>query len=162
SIVTAHHELWHDELQQWGIAVSSQTPWDVVRNLRYESTPALWHSLLYVITRFTHNPAAMQVFHLMLATAAAAVFLACAPFGRIYKTLFVLGYWPLFEYAVISRHYVLGELLFFTFLALHPWRGPRTIWSGAVLFLLAQTSFFGFLASFACTLTMLVYWRRHR
>src|SRR5262245_1150926 len=110
SIVTAHHELWHDELQQWGIAVSSQTPWDVVRNLRYESTPALWHSLLYVITRFTHNPAAMQVFHVMLATAAAAVFLACAPFGRIYKTLFVLGYWPLFEYAVISRHYVLGEL----------------------------------------------------
>lgn len=151
--------MWVDELQHWGIAVESESLFDVFYNLRYESSPALWQLCLYPITRLTHDPVWMQVFHVALATAAAAIFLIWSPFTKLQKTLFVFGYFPIFEYAVISRHYVMGELLLFAFLALYPWGGKRAIWAGVVLFLQSQTSFFGFVIAFACVAAMVThYW----
>jgi hypothetical protein len=80
----------------------------------------------------------MQVLHGLLAAAAAFVVLRWAPWGRQTAALFVLGYFPFYEYAVISRHYVLGALLVWLACAV-----ARTRWSvavgGAALGLLCQT-----------------------
>lgn len=160
--VASTHEMWRDELQHWGIAVESRTPFDVVRNVRYESSPPLWHLGLYSIARLTHDPVAMQVYHVLLASTAMGVFLACAPFPNVLKILFVFGYFPLFEYGVISRHYVLSELLLFGFLALYPWRGRRGFWTGVFLALQAQTSFFGLILAFAGGAALVASWRSER
>ncbi|MEW6733270.1 MAG: hypothetical protein AB1489_18220, partial [Acidobacteriota bacterium] len=69
-----HHEMWGDELQAWLIARDSQSIPDLFHNLRYEGHPALWHIGLYLLSRFTHDPIAMQVFHLLLATTAIYIF----------------------------------------------------------------------------------------
>jgi hypothetical protein len=157
SYVTAHHEMWHDELQQWGIAAASESPLEVVENLRFESTPPLWHLCLFGVTRVTRDPRGMQVLHVVLATLAMAVFLVAAPFPRWQRVLFVFGYWSLFEFGVVSRSYVLGETFFFSFLALYPWAGRRSAWAGAALFLLSQTSFFGLVLAAGGVLAMLLW-----
>src|SRR5688500_2940592 len=96
------HELWQDEAQACLIARDSVTLHDLFLSMRSEGHPALWHLSLWVLTRFWHDPLGMQLFHLAIATASAAVFVACSPFSRLQKTFFVLGYFALYEYAVIS------------------------------------------------------------
>lgn len=155
-LLITHHEMWGDELQHWAIAQASGSVGEIFDNLEYESSPALWHMILYPVTRVTHNPEAMQHVHLLLATLATAVFLRWSPFGRAQKLLFIFGYFPLYEYGVISRHYVLGELLLFVFLALYPWRGWRAIAAAAALFLVAHSSFFGLIFAVAGAAAMTV------
>ncbi len=152
----AHHELWRDEIQHWSIAVASNSIPDIFENLQYENSPALWHLLLYGITRITHDPAAMQALHLVLAAAAAAVFLIWSPFSRLQRALFIFGYFSIYEYCAISRHYVLGSLLLFGFLALHPWTGRRAYGAAVLLFLVAQTSLFGLMIALGGAAAMIV------
>src|SRR5437660_396106 len=61
-----NHEMWRDELQSWLIARDSRTVGELLQNMRYEGHPAFWYVCLFAITRFTHDPLAMQVFHLVL------------------------------------------------------------------------------------------------
>jgi hypothetical protein len=56
----AHHEPWRDELQAWMIARDSGSLPELFQNIRYEGHPAGWHLLLFVLSRVTRNPAAMQ------------------------------------------------------------------------------------------------------
>src|SRR5690349_9278915 len=63
-----HHEMWRDELQAWLVARDSTSLLNLVNNVRYERTPALWQICLYGLTHFTNNPVAMQAFHLVIAT----------------------------------------------------------------------------------------------
>ena len=144
-ITILNHEMWRDELQAWLIAKESTSLLDLFRNLRYMGHPGLWYTCLYVLAKFTHQPMAMQLFHLAVASAAAYVFLRHAPFPKVYRALFVFGYFPFYEYAVVSRNYVLGVFLVFLFCSLYrpPSRNPRYLVLSLVLFLLTQTSVYG-------------------
>src|SRR4249920_3250537 len=62
-----HHEMWRDEHQAWLVARDAHSLSQFFQNIRYEGNPGLWHSLLYLITCFSHNPVYMQVLHLMIA-----------------------------------------------------------------------------------------------
>ena len=58
------HEMWRDELQAWMIARDSTSLGDLFgHNMRYEGHPGLWHLALFVLTRVTDNPVAMQALH---------------------------------------------------------------------------------------------------
>ncbi len=140
------HEMWRDELQAWMIADNSHSLTDLLSNLRYEGHPPLWHLMLYATSRLTHNPAAMQVLHLAIAVVSVYIFLRFAPFTRLQRLLFVFGYFPLYEYAAISRNYAIGLLLILAVCAV--WRagaGKKYWLLATLLFLLAQTSVYGFL-----------------
>src|SRR4051812_4217393 len=41
----ARHEIWRDEAQAWLLARSSASPLALLRAMRYEGHPALWHLL---------------------------------------------------------------------------------------------------------------------
>jgi len=153
--VTLNHELWRDEMQHWSIGIASESPADVFHRVEYENSPALWHFILYGITRVTRNPVAMQVVHVLLATIGAAIFLRWSPFGRLQKILFLFGYYSAYEYCVISRHYVLESLFLFIFLACVPWRGKKAIVAAFALFFLTQTSLFGLFMAFAAAVAWL-------
>ncbi|HYN23358.1 MAG TPA: hypothetical protein VE078_20550 [Thermoanaerobaculia bacterium] len=152
----ARHEMWRDELQAWLIPVGSGSPAELIHNLRYEGHPALWHVLLWIVSRFTSRPEAMQVLHLTISAAAIFVFARYAPFPRLVRALFAFGYYPLYEYTVINRNYGLGMLLLFAACALLPTRRKTYLPLAGVLALLANANPYAWLiaAAFAGTLIL--------
>ncbi|MDE0043924.1 MAG: hypothetical protein OXT74_17915, partial [Candidatus Poribacteria bacterium] len=136
-----NHEMWRDEMQAWLIARDSASPIEVLYHLnRYDGHPGLWHLCLYALKLITRSPIIMQPFHLIIAAISAYVFLRYSPFTRLQKTLFVFGYLPFYEYAIICRNYALGLLLLFLFCALfRNWR-RRLPLLGFILLLMCHTS----------------------
>jgi len=151
-----NHEMWPDELQAWLIARDSTSVSNLFKNLRYEGHPGLWHSLLYLITRFTRNPLSMQFLHLLLATSIIYVFTRFSPFTRLQKVLFAFGYFPFYEYSIISRNYSLGVLLIFLFCIFFPRRNHSYILLAILLALLANTNAYSLVLSICLATTLLV------
>lgn len=143
--ILSRHEMWLDEIQAWLIARDSASILDLFRNLKYEGHPGLWHLLLMPLTRLFASPVAMQGLHLVIGTATVFVFARHSPFSWPVKLLFAFGYFPFYEYAVISRNYSIGVLLLFLFCALFKKRFTHLPLLGFVLFLLCHTNALGLL-----------------
>lgn len=158
----ARHEMWRDEMQAWLIPAGSASPGELIHNLRYEGHPALWHLLLWLLTRVTLRPEAMQVLHLAISAAAVFLFARGAPFSRTVRALAVFGYYPLYEYTVISRNYGLGMLFLFAACALFPARRRSYLPIAGALALLANSNPYAWLvaAAFAGTLVLEPLWDR--
>ena len=135
-----HHELWRDELQAWMFARDSTGPLDLFRNMEYEGSPMLWHLLLMPVTRLASAPAAMQILHWVIASAAVFVVARYAPFRPLQKVLFAFGYFPLYEYGVMSRNYALGLLCIVAACALLRQRYRKPMWLALALVLMSHTS----------------------
>jgi hypothetical protein len=151
-----NHEMWRDELQAWMIAKDSSSMIELLNNLRYEGHPGLWHSCLYLITRFTDNPVAMQFFHLLIATAVIYVFIKFSPFTNLQKILFSFGYFPFYEYSIISRNYNLGILFIFIFCVLYPKRKQGYLILSFIIFLLANTSVYGWIIAISLVMSLIL------
>ena len=155
-LLMVNHEMWCDEMQAWLIAKDSHSMVELFRNLRYEGHPGLWHLGLYLLSRLSSQPLVMQMFHLLLATGTVYIFTKFSPFTRLHKVLFIFGYFPFFEYAVISRNYSMGILLIFSFCAM--FQAPLTrryILLSGILFLLCQTSVYGLIIAFMLGLMLM-------
>jgi len=149
------HEMWQDELQAWMIARDSSSIFNLLfQNLRYEGHPGLWYLGLYLITRVTHNPFFMQLYHLFIATISVYILAKFSPFTNLQKWLLSFGYFSLFEYCIISRSYVLGILLLYIFCALFPYRQKGYLLLSLVLLLLANTHVYGLIMAIALGLTL--------
>jgi hypothetical protein len=140
TITALRHEMWRDEIQAWLIARDSASVIDLLRNLKYEGHPGLWHLCLTPLSRITWSPGIMQGFHLLIAATTAYLFARFSPFTRLQKFLFAFGYFSLYEYSIICRNYALGVLLLCLFCMLFQHRYARFLRVGVVLFLLAHTS----------------------
>src|ERR1035441_8923007 len=84
-----YHEKWADEAQAWLIArdLNLRTIW--FYELRYEGTPGLWHTMLWVAQHVFHaRYGAIGYIGLAGATAGAALLIFKAPFPRYIR-------WPL-------------------------------------------------------------------
>ena len=136
------HEMWRDEHQAWLVARDANSLPQLLDNMNYEGNPALWQFFLFLITRVTHDPIAMQVFHLIIATSFIFIFNRYSPFSNLHKILFTFGYFAVYEYAVISRSYALGILLVFAVCALYNNRTTRYIFIGLLLALLANVTIY--------------------
>lgn len=147
--VILHHEMWRDELQAWSIAASSRTVSELLNNARYEGHPPLWYFCLYVLSRFSNNPVLMQLFH--LAVGVGAVFLLCryAPFTRLQKVCLSFGYFPFYEYLIVSRNYALGVLALCAFCAVQTKRPGRLLTSALLLAVMVNTNAFGAIIALA-------------
>jgi len=138
-----HHEMWRDELEIWLIARDSASPLDLLHNMRYEGHPALWYAINYGLARLSSDPWVMQLAHLLIGAAGAALFLWFAPFGVAHRVLFCGSYLVAYEFTVISRSYGLELLLALAFCALYPQRRRHHPWLALILFLLANTNLYG-------------------
>lgn len=150
-----NHEMWRDELQAWLIARDSSSIRNLFENFRYEGHPGLWYIILYLLSRFTHNPVAMQLSHLIIATGVIYIFARFSPFTKPQKALFSFGYFPFYEYAVISRNYAPGILCIFSFCALFHTRKKSYVFLSSILFLMANTSVYGAIIAMSLGLTLL-------
>ena len=148
AVGVANHEMWRDEHHAWLLARDASSPVQLFENLQWDMTPGFWHFLLWIVTRFTHDPAAMQLLNLAFATAAAWIVLRFSPFDFRIRLLIVFGYYLGYEYAVISRVYALGTLFVFSICALWIRRHEHAIVIGLLLTLLANTpSLYGVVAA---------------
>lgn len=151
--ILAHHEMWRDELHAWGLVVASHSLQELFTNVRQEGHPALWYLLLYGPSRFSTDPILMQALHLLIATGAVYLFFRFSPFPLVPKLGVVFGYYLLYEYAAISRSYVLGVALLFAYCAARS-RLPRASpWLAVLLALLFNTN--AYMALIAGVLTIL-------
>ena len=138
-----HHEPGRDELQPWGIVLSSSSIAELRANYDYESHPRLWFFCLYALSRLTREPFAMQLFCLAFSLSTAFLWLRFAPFPRWVRVLYCLGYLHLYEYGTIARGYTQGEFFATWLCAALPLARARPWLAGVPLFLLAQTSLHG-------------------
>lgn len=144
----AHHELWLDEAQHFLIGRDSHSLAEMYYNMRYDGHPRLWNGLIWLITHWiTPGTTGMQVFHLVIATCTAFIFLRYAPFSLLIKILILSGYYFLFEYDLISRNYAPGILLLFICCVLMQEPRKNLLWIGMLMFLMCNTHlFFAFAA----------------
>ncbi len=137
-----NHAMWRDELNVWMITRDSHSWGELWEHIRYEGHPVLWYVCLYLLRPLTDNPIAMQLVHWLIAIAIAALILRFAPFSRLQKALLVFGYYPFYEYCLISRNYALGFLCLVLFCIAFSTRRRTYIPLSFILVLLANTNAF--------------------
>jgi hypothetical protein len=108
-----HHELWGDEIHSWNIAKASTGFSDLIYNTRYEGHPPGWYTILWSISKFTHNVNYIKAPQLIIACLVVFIVLFFSSFPLSIRILIPFGYYFLFEYAVLSRNYAIGVLLAF-------------------------------------------------
>jgi hypothetical protein len=150
----SRHEMWADELHAWLLASESSSLGDLTVNWSGHGHPLLWNLCIYFLTRITTDPRSMQLLHLLIAVGSVYVFAKYSPFSKLIKALFAFGYFPLFEYALISRAYALGVFCVFVFCTLFSRRSGRYIIISLVLSTMANTSVFGAILAIAFALTL--------
>jgi hypothetical protein len=109
-----YHEKWADEAQAWLIArdLDLRTIW--FHELRYEGSPGLWHTILWVAQHVFHaRYGAIGYIGLAGATAGAALLIFKAPFPRYIRWPLAFTYFMVYQYAVIARPYTWLPLLAF-------------------------------------------------
>ncbi|MBV6624758.1 MAG: hypothetical protein KI793_17780 [Rivularia sp. (in: Bacteria)] len=151
-----NHEMWRDETQAWLIARDSSTLIDLYENLKYEGHQGLWHLCLFVIAKFTHNPFAMQFFHILIATASVFLIVKYSPFNLVQKTFLSFSYFTFFEYNLISRNYNLGLFLVLLFCYLFTRKNINYIAISLTLALLANTNVYSLLICMCLTATLAI------
>jgi hypothetical protein len=149
---TFRHAMWRDELQAFMVALNSLSPLDMAHGS--DRHPWLWYALLWVVTRFTHEPTAMQVLHTLLALGVWTIVFFYSPFTQLQKFLILLSYFLFWEYFVISRNYVLIALIAFVFISVRFKEGQSRILSWTLLGLLANTHLLGLIWSLALAATL--------
>lgn len=143
SFTINYHEKWADEAQAWLIArdLDLRTIW--FHELRYEGSPGLWHTILWIAQHVFHAKyGALGYIGMASATAGVALLIFKAPFPRIIRWPLAFTYFMVYQYAVIARPYTLLPLFCFAVAILfkdqeHPER--MTV----VLILLANLSLHG-------------------
>lgn len=164
-IALSQHAFWRDEVNPWLIARDSNTWEELWQNIRYEGHPILWYLCLVALHHATNSMASMQVLHLLIGVGSIFLLWFYSPFRPLEKTLFTFGYFPFYEYFIISRNYAFGLLGSFLFCALLPSRNKTYIPIGLVLGITANTHAYALFIAFFLGFTLfleLIFNSQHR
>ncbi len=148
----AHHALWRDELNAFGIAAGSPTLRSLLANVRYEGHPWLWYVLLWFVSKLTHDPVGMKWLQAVIGTGIYLVLGLLSPFRWWEKLLIFLSYYVIFEYTVMCRMYGLVFLFALLYCRERTRTPQRLILSAIYLGLMASADATGILLSFAFVL----------
>ncbi|MDI6898165.1 hypothetical protein [Methanocella conradii] len=143
------HVPWGDEAQAWLIARDCPDLLSVWHLMCYEGSPGLWHTILFSLAKLGMPYFSMTAIHFLFALTGVVIFMRCAPFSTLQKSLFIFGYFILFEYNVIARSYVLTVLFLFIIAAIYKKRFEHPLAYGALLFLLANANLYGTVVAIA-------------
>ena len=153
-----NHALWRDEMQGWLVAWHSDNLIDLWKNNAPSGHPVLWSLLIYFSKNITGTPISMQLMHWFLGSSAILVFWRFSPFNVTTKALFTFGYFPFWEYFFVCRHYVIAELIIFTFCSIYHFKEKTYIPFSLCIGLLANTQALSWSLAFAIGMTLVVDW----
>ena len=156
-ILITRHELWRDEIQAWMIGAETHSISEFIKEMRGgQGHPYLWNAMLAFISHLiTDNIESMKVLHLAISTANIFLFLKYAPFNKAVRLLFVFGYFPFYEYSIISRNYAIGILFMIIFCILYKNKYKNILPISIVLFLMGQTNIYAFVISISLFLMLI-------
>jgi hypothetical protein len=148
-VVVQHHEPWADEAQSWLLArdLDLATLW--LHELRYNGTPGLWHTILWIAQHWLHaSYPALGAIGMICAAAGVAFILWASPFPRLLTYLLVFSYVIVYQYAAVARSYTLLPLLLFAAADAYRNHG-RPLLMTVLLILLATVAFHGIILAAA-------------
>lgn len=150
-ILITRHEFWRDEIISWHFGSESSSFTEFLSIVRVDGNNTFgWFSILYFISHFvTSNVESMKIAHLAISTISIFLFLKYAPFNKVIKIIFVFGYFPFYEYSIISRNYALGILFISIFCILYKNKYKNIILLSITLFLMSLGSVLSFIVSIA-------------
>jgi hypothetical protein len=109
--ILPYHEKWADEAQAWLIARDLPLSRIWFYELRYEGSPGLWHTILWIAQHWFHAKySALGYIGMAGAAAGVALLIFKAPFPRYIRWPLAFTYFMVYQYAVIARPYTLFAL----------------------------------------------------
>jgi len=148
------HVPWRDEVAAVSTAAQSHSLGDLFRNLRDYGHPSLWYLILYFAFHLYPHYRVLKIVNILINVLSAGIFLKKAPFSWAHKILFLLGFYPLYQFSIINRGYGLFFLIFLLFCILYSSRWQKTLVLSAVLFLLCNSEAVGIIITVAVCLSM--------
>ena len=145
----AHHQMWRDETNAWGIVLASPGLLTLFHNLHYEGHPGLWHLLLWCMSWVTSDPAGAKVVQGIIAACFISIIALRSPFATLEKVLLLLNFYVVYEYAVVSRNYGIALLFALIYVDLRLRRPDRLLAAAIILGLLANTNIYATILSCA-------------
>lgn len=151
-----NHELIIEEAHNGLIAWNSHSIFDLYNNLKYEPHPPLWYLVVSFLNIVFPASFTMQVFNVLIASISAWIILKYSPLSRVQNLLLIFGYFPFYEFAIISRGYTLGVffVLLFCVFAVRPSKSYLIL--SALLILLSLTSFVGLLLAIVFVVYLII------
>ena len=137
-------------------AVDNQSVMEILKNKQAEGHPALWYVMLYYGYQLLHKPQILKILSVAVAILAMYIFVSQSPFSWPLKALLVFGYFPVYEYSVISRNYGLSMLLLFGFCYLYPKRFEKIVPIAIILVLLAHTNAYATVIAISIILSLMI------
>ena len=164
------HEPWADEAQAWLLARDSGWWPMMLHSVRYEGSPGLWHTMLWVLARLHVSFTGMHWIAGAIACAGIYLLLRHSPFPLILRILLPFGFWLAYQDAVVARSYVLFAVLAFGAAAMvrgmmdAPARAEIATWRlialSVLLGLMANLSVHGLIASVGFAVAAMAVLRR--
>ncbi len=154
----AHHQLWRDEVNAFGLASSSSNLRVLFSRFHYEGHPFLWYVLLWVVSSLSNSATSIKVLEACIVAVTYGLLGLRSPFSRFERLLLLSSYFLSFEYAVLSRMYSLLAMLLLFYLSERTRHPGRFMQNCAVLGLMASTDTIGLILS-ACLLTEYLIWQ---
>ncbi|MFZ5989106.1 MAG: hypothetical protein ACOYWZ_18550 [Bacillota bacterium] len=144
-ITVSKHEPWFDEAQAWLLARDSGLVELLVRYLRYEGSPGLWHLLLMVPAKLGAPYIVLNIISAVFAAAGVYLFLRYSPFPPLIKILYPFSFFAFYQYAVVARSYALLSVLLFSIAVIYKDKIDKPFLFTGLIILLANVSFHGLL-----------------
>lgn len=139
-----HHEPWRDEAHPWN-AAKEDSLWQIIESVRYSPTPILWTFLLIPFAKLGFPYITMSLLHgsVAIVSMGLLLFISRLPLGL--KMLIPFSYYMAYEYAIVSRQYVLTIALLFCIAILYKSQLKKPLLYAVCIALLFQTNIYSFL-----------------
>lgn len=145
----AHHTMFFDEVNAWGISAASPTLAKLFYYVHFEGHPWLWYFILWFPSRLTHDPVAMKWAVAAFGTASILILGLLSPFTLKQRALILGSYFLVWEYTVMCRMYCVMLLLVLLYMVLRVRRPQAVVGCCLLLGLAANTDMTGVLLASA-------------
>ena len=137
-ILVLNHEIWTDEAQAWVIARDLSFV-DIIKQMRYEGHPCLWHLILAIPAKLGLPVLSMNIISWIFIGVASYLIIFHAKWNIIVKMGVLFNPTFLFFLPVIARCYSLIAVLLCIWIICYPNRHKYPIIYTSILCLLANT-----------------------
>lgn len=107
AVAVSHHEPWMDEAQAWLLAKDTDVKDLLLKYLRYEGSPGLWHLILMVPAKLGLPYFTINILSALFAASGVWLFIRYSPFPVLIKVLYPFSFFVFFQYGVVARNYCL-------------------------------------------------------
>lgn len=150
----AHHEPWADEAHSWLMSRDSSLFDLVTKDLRYIGHPVLWYLVLFIPSRVF--PYTFLGFISLVCSSLGIFYLIFyVDLPKLLKVILPFSYFLFYQYAVVSRGYVLLPILFLSLAKIYEHRVKKINLYILLLSLLSLTTIHGMLVAIAL---IILYW----